>query len=158
MKAIQLKDEIKIYANLPSNYDGKKHYVNGFNKLSDSELEKEGFFDVETPKINHLIQELGKLTFNKTKNKFVYAVKNKTWTETANELKNQKISQIKYSAKVLLNETDWYITRQAEGIKDAPTEIIEARKKIRDEADAEIKELNKLTKKTDIVLYQSNLR
>jgi len=158
MKAIQLKDKIKIYANLPSNYNGKKHYVNGFNKLSDSELEKEGFFDIEQPQIDYTIQELGKLSFDKSKKKFVYAIKNKTWTESATELKNQKISQIKYSAKVLLNETDWYITRQAEGVKDAPTEIIEARKKIRNEADAEIKEVNKLSKKADIVGFISQLR
>ena len=97
-------------------------------------------------------------SFDKSKKKFVYAVKNKTWTESATELINQKISQIKYSAKLLLNETDWYITRQAEGIKDAPTEIIEARKKIRDEADAEIKEINKLSKKADIVGFKSELR
>ena len=88
MKAIQLKDKIKIYANLPSNYDGKKHYVNGFNKLSDSELEKEGFFDVEKPEIDYTIQELGKLSFDKSKKKFVYPIKNKTWTESATELKN----------------------------------------------------------------------
>ena len=74
------------------------------------------------------------------------------------DLSHKKISEIKYSAKVLLNETDWYITRQAEGIKDAPTEIIEARKKIRDEADAEIKEINKLSKKADIVGFKSELR
>ena len=95
---------------------------------------------------------------DKSKKKFVYPIKNKTWTESATELKNKKISEIKYSAKVLLNETDWYITRQAEGIKDAPTEIIEARKKIRDEADAEIKEINKLSKKADIVGFKSELR
>ena len=127
------EDEIKIYGKLPSYYNGKKHYVNGFDKLSDSELEEEGFFDVETPSIDYSIQELGKLSFSKSKNKFVYAVKNKTWSESASDLKSNKISQIKNFAKDLLSNTDWYITRQAEGVKDAPADIIAARKKIRDD-------------------------
>ena len=158
MKAIQLKDEIKIYGKLPSYYNGKKHYVNGFDKLSDSELEEEGFFDVETPSIDYSIQELGKLSFSKSKNKFVYAVKNKTWSESASDLKSNKISQIKNFAKDLLSNTDWYITRQAEGVKDAPADIIAARKKIRDDVDAEITKLNKLSKKADIVKFQSNFQ
>lgn len=158
MKAIQLKDEIKIYGKLPSNYDGKKHYVNGFDKLSDSELEDEGFFDVETPSIDYTVQELGKLSFSKSKNKFIYAVKNKTWSESVSDLKSNKILQIKSYAKNLLSDTDWYITRQAEGIKDAPADIIASRKKIRDDIDAEITKINKLSKKADIVKFQSKFQ
>lgn len=158
MKAIQLKDEIKLYGKIPSSYNGKKHYVGGFNLLSDSELEEEGFFDVETPSIDNSIQELGKLTFSKSKNKFVYAVKNKTWSESVSDLKSNKILQIKSYAKYLLSDTDWYITRQAEGIKDAPADIIAARKKIRDDIDAEITEINKLSKKADIVKFQSKVK
>ena len=158
MKAIQLKDEIKLYGKIPSSYNGKKHYVGGFNLLSDSELEKEGFFDVETPSIDYTVQELGKLSFSKSKNKFVYAVKNKTWSESASDLKSNKILQIKSYAKDLLSNTDWYITRQAEGIKDAPADIIAARKEIRDDADAEITKLNKLSKKADIAKFQSKFQ
>lgn len=158
MKAIQLKDEIKLYGKIPSSYNGKKHYVGGFNLLSDSELEKEGFFDVETPSIDYTVQELGKLSFSKSKNKFVYAVKNKTWSESVTDLKSNKILQIKSYAKYLLSDTDWYITRQAEGIKDAPADIIAARKKIRDDIDAEITEINKLSKKADIVKFQSKVK
>ena len=72
---------------------------------------------------------------------------NKTWSESASDLKSNKISQIKNFAKDLLSNTDWYITRQAEGVKDAPADIIAARKKIRNDVDAEITEINKLSKR-----------
>ena len=58
----------------------------------------------------------------------------------------------------MLSNTDWYITRQAEGVKDAPADIIAARKKIRNDVDAEITEINKLSKKADIVKFQSNFQ
>ena len=158
MWANNINGEIKLFSILPSYWDGVKFYSKAFASSPIEVLEEEGFFDVETPSIDYTVQELGKLSFSKSKNKFVYAVKNKTWSESALDLKSNKISQIKSYAKDLLSDTDWYITRQAEGIKDAPADIIAARKKIRDDVDAEITEINKLSKKADIVKFQSKFK
>ncbi len=157
MKAIKIGKKIQVYSTLPSSYSGKKHYIGGFQHLSDSELENEGFFDVENPDYDSSIQELGALSFDADKNKYVYAVKDKTWADSLAELKAQKVAKIKAQAIMHLSSTDWYVTRQAEGIKDVPSDILAVRKSIRDKADAAETAVGKYTKKSDVVKYQISL-
>ena len=75
MYAKETNKKIKTFNVLPSNFDGKKHYMSGFNLLSDDELAEEGFFKVEIPDYDSRVEELKDLKFNKSKNKFVYSVK-----------------------------------------------------------------------------------
>ena len=94
MYAKETNKKIKTYNVLPSNYNGKKYYLSGFNLLSDDELADEGFYKVEIPEYDSRVQELKDLKFNKTKGKFVYSLKNKTFSESVSELKEQKLLQL----------------------------------------------------------------
>jgi len=72
MKAKQTAEKIKIFNVLPSSYKGLKYYMAGFNLLSDSELETEGFYDVEIPEHNSVVEELTDLKFDESKKKFIF--------------------------------------------------------------------------------------
>ena len=51
------------------------------------------------------------------------------------ECKKAAIDTIKSQANDMLSKTDWLITRQAEGRKDAPQDVIDTRNAIRDASD-----------------------
>jgi len=50
-------------------------------------------------------------------------------------LKTVAIRKVKDQANGLLSDTDWMVTRQAEGIKDVPTEILTYRSAVRDKSE-----------------------
>ena len=153
MYAKEINKKIKTYNVLPSTYSGKKYYMAGFEKLSKEELEEEGFFEVETPDYDSRVEELKELKFNKTKGKFVYSVKNKSFSESVSELKAQKQEQL-----LIKRDIDLEPTRNAaleafetgnELSQEIKNETIAIRKKYEDDLEA----LNKLTKKLDIVKF-----
>jgi len=157
MKAIKINNKIHSYNVIPSRWVGKKNYIGGFHKLSDSKLQEEGFFDVESPDYDDEIQELGALSFDADKKKFVYTIKNKTWSESVAELKANKIIGLNSQTNHFLSTTDWYITRQSEGIKDIPDSVVASRKSIRDKNIAAETAIGKLSKKTEVIKYKISL-
>lgn len=50
-------------------------------------------------------------------------------------LKSNYIAQVKQTAGSLLAQTDWFVVRAAEGIKDAPADVLAKRSAIRAESD-----------------------
>ena len=64
MKAIEINGEIKIYNTLPKSWEGNKHYVGGFNNLSNEELKEEGFYDVIVPDYDSNIKKLSDIYFD----------------------------------------------------------------------------------------------
>ena len=141
MKAIKVGNEIKTYGG-----------AMGLQYATDSHLESLGFYNVvkPTPKPS---QKLGAIKWDADNKVFTYPVQNRTFSQTATELKQDKIAQVKNIYKGKLAETDWYILRAQEGIA-APQSILDARAALRSEcADVEA-EINALTTKASIVDYE----
>lgn len=153
MKAIEINGQIIIYNNLPTSWNGTKHYVSGFNYLTDSELELEGFYDVVIPEHNNDIQQLSDIYFDENNNVYTYNVIDSTWEETLSELKSDKIKHLNRMIHSLLKETDWYVVRKLEKNIDIPAEIISLRDSIRDNANTIESEINALSTKKSVVSY-----
>ena len=153
MYAKETNKKIKTFNTLPSTYRGKKYYMTGFNLLSDNELADEGFYKVEVPEYDSMVQELKDLKFNKTKSKFIYSVKNRTFSESVSELKEQKLLQLKIRRDILLEPTrDAALEAFETGVKLSQA-IKDERDAIRKKYNDDVIALNKLTKKLDIVKF-----
>jgi hypothetical protein len=153
MYAKEINKKIKTYNVLPSTYSGKKYYLAGFEKLSKEELEEEGFFEVETPDYDSRVQELKELKFNKTKGKFVYSVKNKSFSESVSELKSKVIENLKTKRDLQLEPTKNLALEAFETGIELSEEIKNERAEIRKKYENDLEALNKLSKKIDIVKF-----
>ena len=153
MYAKETNKKIKTFNVLPSNFDGKKHYMSGFNLLSDDELADEGFYKVEVPEYDSRVQELKDLKFNKSKNKFVYSVKNKTFSESVSELKSKVKESLKAKMNIDLEPTRNIALEAFETGEELAQDIKDERDAIRKKYEDDVIALNKLTKKLDIVKF-----
>ena len=153
MYAKETNKKIKTYNVLPSNYNGKKYYLSGFNLLSDDELADEGFYKVEIPEYDSRVQELKELKFNKTKGKFVYSLKNKTFSESVSELKSKVLENLKNKRDFKLEPTKNLALEAYETGAELSQEVKDERDAIRKQYDDDVIALNKLTKKLDIVKF-----
>ena len=147
MKAIKIGNEIKTYSSLTT-YGGTM----GLQYATDSHLKSLGFYSVVTPKPKPS-QKLGAIKWDADNEVFTYPIQNKTFSETAIELKQDKIAQVKNIYKGKLAETDWYILRSQEGIA-APQSILDARAALRSESAIAEAEINALTTKASIIDYE----
>jgi|TARA_S200000501_G_scaffold265561_1_gene249263 hypothetical protein len=153
MKAKQTAEKIKIFNVLPSSYKGLKYYMAGFNLLSDSELETEGFYDVEIPEHNSVVEELTDLKFDESKKKFVYSVKDKTWSESVSDLKEQAIVKLDIKKDIDLGATQKEVLDAFEAGTEISQKTKDERSAIKKKYDDDIIALNSLTKKSDIVKF-----
>jgi len=149
MKAIQIDGAIKRYTTIPKAWG---NVIGGFDKLSSTEWEEAGFYNVVTPDYDSAIQKLGDLEWDSDSSTFTYPVINKTWTQTVAELKEAKIANLKSIYNRKLEETDWYIIRAQEGIA-APQDVIDARAALRTECGTKEAEINAKTTKAAVVSY-----
>lgn len=153
MKAVNINGQIKEYSVLPKSWD---NVIGGFNLLSDSELQNYGFYDVEiTGSYNGRIHNLGDIYWDESNNVFKKDISNKTWTETLDELKTSKINGFKNQVKSSLEETDWYIIRNAETGASIPSSISTERSNLRTQTDTVTSEVNALTTKQEVILYET---
>jgi len=153
MYAKEINKKIKTFNVLPSSYNGTKYYLTGFNLLSDDELADEGFYKVEIPVHDSRVEELKDLKFNKTKGKFVYNVKNKTWSESVSDLKKQGKIRLDIKKEIDLEKSQKKVLDAFEAGTKISKETKDERDAIRKKYDDDIIALNKLTKKSDIVKF-----
>ncbi len=154
MKAIEINGEIKIFDTLPSTWNGKKHYMGGFEKSPIEVLEEEGFYDVVIPNYDSRIQYLGDLYFDSASKTFVKEVLDKTWSETLVELKEYKLIDLKDHTNKLLLVTDWYYIRKLSRDIEVPQEIQDERTAILESHDNHKTAINAFTKKAEVVKYE----
>lgn len=152
MRANNINGEIKIYNTLPSYWNGKKHYMGGFASSPVEVLEEEGFYEVVDPQYDPAIEELGELYLED--NKYYYTVIQKTWSESLDELKEQKLIRLKNYTNNKLSLTDWYYIRQLDRGIEVPQEIEDERAIILNNHNDQEIEINNLTKKADVVKYE----
>jgi len=150
MKAININGQIKTYDRLPKSWG---NVLGGFNLLTDEQLKTYGFYDVVIPDWDSRIEEIGNLYFDAENEIFTKDVSNKTWTQSLAELKEQQIKNLKYSANIKLQQTDWYIIRNQESGEAIPESITTQRQEIRDLVTDNENQINALTTKKAVMSF-----
>jgi hypothetical protein len=156
MKAIEINGEIKTYSSIPNSFKVNGKYIAGGGKnLSEEKIKELGFKDVVTPDIDYRIQELSPIYLNG--DVYTYDVIEKPIKETLEELKQEKISELKSTTSSMLSGTDWYIIREADSGEVTPDSIKSERAALRTKSDLIEAEINALTTKKAVVLFDINL-
>jgi len=73
------------------------------------------------------------------------------------ELKEAKIAQLKGMVGIKLSETDWYIIREADSGVATPQDVKDARAALRTQSDTIEAEINALSTKKAVVLFDINI-
>ncbi len=156
MKAIKINEKIKTYPSIPNSFKVNGKYIAGGGKnLSKEKLTELGFKDVVRPDIDHRIEELSPIKL--VGDVYTYDVIEKPIKETLAELKEQKVSQLKSMVGGQLSATDWYIIREADSGQATPQSIKDDRAALRTKSDTIEAEINALTTKKSVVLFDINL-
>lgn len=150
MKAIEINGEIKTFGSVPKNWkDSTGTYFN----IGDGAAF--GFKDVVMPDIDYRIQELSEIKL--VGDVYTYDVIEKPIKETLAELKEQKVIELKYNVGNQLSQTDWYIIREADSGETTPQSIKDDRAALRTKSNTIEAEINALTTKKAVVLFDINL-
>lgn len=150
MKAIEINGEIKTFGRLPKVWNDQ----NGTH-LNIGDGSALGFKEVVTPTHDGRIEELANLHLEG--DVYTYDVIDKPIKETLAELKEQKISEVKSIISGKLSATDWYIIREADSGEATPQSIKDERAGLRTQSDELEAEINALTTKKSVVLFDTNL-
>ena len=150
MKAILVNGEIKTFGSVPKKWSDE----NGLH-LNIGDGSAFGFKDVVIPNFDGRIEELANLHLDG--DVYTYDVVDKPIKETVAELKEQKVSELKMMVGGKLSQTDWYIIREADSGEATPSEIRGERAALRTQNDSIEAEINALTTKKAVVLFDINL-
>ena len=162
MKARLEAGKIVKNSQVPNQVD---NILGGAHNLNPEDL---GFYDVVVPDYDPVTQSISNLHLessyasptqdnpNATRTVFTYDVNNKTISETVDELKEQRISELNSLVYDKLKPTDFYITRFTEKAVSIPSAIQVARDAIRTTAETKENEINALTDKAAILKYDIN--
>lgn len=159
MKAINKNGTIEVHQGVPSSFSSSYGTViGGGQHLSDEEAKAYGWFDVVYPSgYNEQINNLSDIFFVSKDQHYTYTKTNKTWTESLAELKANKILSLKSLCFSKLKPTDFYVWRKSELETAIPSEVVTARAAIKTEVNTKESEINALTTKAAVVVYDINL-
>ena len=150
MKAILVNGEIKTFGSVPKSWSDE----NGLH-LNIKDGSKYGFKDVVYPTFDSRIEELSNIRLDG--DVYTYDVIDRLIKGTVAELKEQKISQLKQGVGDILSKTDWYIIREADSGEATPSDVRGERAALRTKSDTIEAEINVLTTKKAVVLFDINL-
>jgi hypothetical protein len=150
MKAILVNGEIKTFGSVPKKWSDE----NGLH-LNIGDGSAFGFKDVVYPEFDGRFEELTNLHLDG--DVYTYDVIERPIKETLAELKANKVSQLKSMVGGLLSQTDWYIIREADSGEATPAEIRGERAALRTKSDSIEAEINALTTKKAVVLFDINI-
>jgi len=152
MKAIEINGEIKLFSKYPKNF---KHDGLIWALLDDKQAAKIGFKDVVTPTYDPIIEELSPIKLDG--DVYTYDVIDRPIKETLAELKERKVLELKSMIGGQLSATDWYIIREADSGEATPSDIRGERAVLRTKSDSIEAEINALSTKKSVVLFEINL-
>ena len=156
MKARLENGKIKKYGLVPNSFEAEGVLVAGGGRnLSDEKLKEYGFLDVVTPTIDYRIEELSPIYLSG--DVYTYDVIEKPIKETLAELKANKVFELKSIVGSKLSQTDWYIIREADSGEATPQSIKDERAALRTQSNTIEAEINALTTKKSVVLFDINL-
>ena len=150
------KEEIKIYNKLPNSFKaGDKLIAGGSSAFTKEQVQGFGFYDLITPDYDARVEELANLHLDG--DIYTYDVIEVPIKETLVELKSNKINQLKALVGFELSKTDWYIIREADSGESTPTDVRGERAALRTKSDSIEAEINALTTKKAVVLFDINI-
>jgi len=152
MKAIEINGEIKTFGSIPKKFNHNGKLYLSLNKTTSSEL---GFKDVVTPTFDGRVEELSNIHLDG--DAYTYDVIDKPIKETLAELKANKVTELKSMMGGRLSQTDWYVIRKADAGTEIPQDIKDDRAALRTASDLIEAEINALTTKKSVVLFDINI-
>ena len=152
MKAIEINGNIKTYNRLPKTWKDDNGVHLNFDKVENPQ--DYGFYDVVMPSYDSVTQQISNLHFDGRKKKFVYDVTDKVFSQTLEQAKETKKSEVKAMAYKLLQPTDWYGIRLAINGIALPQDITDERNEIIRKSDIAEVEIDNLTTIAEVLKYQ----
>ena len=154
MKAINNQGTITIYQSVPHTLQTPTGTILNAPAYTDQELKEKGLFDLIIPnEYDDRIHNLGEIYFDSAAQCFRKDIKNKTWSKTLAELKQQAINNFNHRISNELAKSDWYIIREMENGSDVPSDITAKRQNLRDTSNSVEQEINALTSKAKVITY-----
>ena len=154
MKAVNNNGKIKVYASVPDSFQSSTGVHMNAPKMTEEELKNAGMFDVVIgDNYDERVHTLGEIYFDSSNTVFKKDLVVKEWTETLDELKTRRINHFKSMVNSKLAETDWYVIRKTDNNDAIPADVQTARTNLRTQSATVETEINALTEKKEVVLY-----
>ena len=154
MKAINKNGKITVYSGVPQSFTSSQGVHLNAPNMSEQALKDAGLFDVIiSSEYDERIHDLGEIYWDAENTVFRKDLIVKEIIETLDELKTNKINHFKSLINGELQKTDWYIIRNADNSDAVPEEIQTARADLRTQSATVEDEINALTTKKEVILY-----
>ena len=154
MKAINKNGKITIYQGVPQSFISSQGVHLNAPNMSEQALKDAGLFDlIIDENYDERVHDLGEVYWDTENTVFKKDLVDKTWSETLDELKTNRINHFKSLVNDKLQQTDWYIIRNADNSDPVPEEIQTARADLRLQSATVEDEINALTTKKEVILY-----
>ena len=154
MKAINYKGKITTYQGVPNSFKSSQGEVMNATKMSDEELKNLGLFDVIiSGDYDEKVHDLGEVYWDTENTVFKKDLVDKTWSETLEELKTRRINHFKSIVNSELQKTDWYIIRKSDSGDAVPESVTTDRATLRTQSTTVETEINALSTKKEVILY-----
>ena len=154
MKAINKNGKITIYQGVPQSFTSSQGVHLNAPNMSEQALKDAGMFDVViSDDYDERVHTLGEIYFDSPNTVFKKDLVDKTWTETLDELKTKRINHFKSMVNSELAKTDWYVIRKTDNNDAIPSDVQTARTNLRTQSATVETEINALTEKKEVVLY-----
>ena len=154
MKAINKNGKITIYQGVPQSFTSSQGVHLNAPNMSEQALKDAGLFDlIIDENYDERIQDLSEIYWVTEETVFKKDLVDKTWSETLDELKEKKINNFKSIVNIKLQKTDWYVIRKADNGDAVPSDVQTTRTNLRTQSVTVETEINALTEKKEVVLY-----
>ena len=154
MKAINKNGKITIYQGVPQSFTSSQGVHLNAPNMTEEALKDAGLFDlIIDENYDERIHNLGEIYWDTENTVFRKDAEDKTWSETLDELKAKRINHFKSQVNSELQKTDWYVIRKADNNDAIPEDVQTARTNLRTQSATVEDEINALTTKKEVVLY-----
>jgi hypothetical protein len=154
MKAINKNGKITIYQGVPQSFTSSQGVHLNAPNMTEEALKDAGLFDlIIDENYDERIHNLGEIYWDTENTVFRKNAEDKTWSETLDELKTNRINHFKSMVNRELQKTDWYVIRKADNNDAIPEDIQTARTNLRTQSVTVEDEINALTTKKEVILY-----
>ena len=154
MKAINKNGKITIYQGVPQSFTSSQGVHLNAPNMTEQALKDAGLFDlIIDENYDERVHDLDEIYWDTASTVFRKDAKDKTWTETVGELQTRRINHFKSLINSKLAETDWYVIRKTERAIDVPSEVSTERNDLFTKCETVESEINALSTKKEVVLY-----
>jgi len=154
MKAINKNGKMTIYQGVPQSFTSSQGVHLNAPNMSEQALKDAGLFDlIIDENYDERIHGLGEIYWDTENTVFRKDAEDKTWSETLDELKTNRINHFKSIVNSELQKTDWYVIRKTDNNDPVPEDVQTTRTNLRTQSATVETEINALTEKKEVVLY-----